>query len=283
MKIGIHLSTFTKSWEEDIFQYFSVASKIGYDGVEIPIIDANNFDSKKSKKLLKENNLLCTCGTGLNIEKDISSIDKNIRDNGMKHLKKCIDICNELESDCLGGVLYAPWGMKKSRAEAKDNINFSIESLREIASYAEVRGVTLALEVLNRYETFFINTVEEGLDILKKIDSNNVKIHFDTFHGHIEEKSLKDAILKGGKNIFHVHFCENNRSTPGTGQINWREVKKALKEINYDRWITLENFTMPNCQVGNDVSIWRKTGESNYKVAELGFKFIKQLMDKQEV
>ena len=281
MKYGIHLSTFTRSWEEDIFKYVKKVREIGYDSVEFPLMDSETFDVIKAKKMLKEYNLMSTCGTGMNPVRDISSTDSAIRGKGIAHLKKCIEICNELESDCLGGVLYAPWGKCINRTQAKENIKLSLEALSDMASYAEKSGVVLAIEVLNRYETYFVNTVHEAKNYLKQIKSPNVKIHFDTFHSHIEEKSMYDALMLGGEDIYHVHFCENDRGIPGTGQVNFEEVKRGLLDINYDRFIVIENFVMSDCSQGNDVYIWRNIEESGLKAAQEGLTFMKKLFEEE--
>lgn len=277
MKFGIHLSTFTKEWSEDVFKYIPIVKEYGYDGVEYPIISPKDFKVKKAKILLKENKLLCTCGTGLNVQNDISSSDPLIRKNGIDHLKQCIDICSELESDCLGGVLYAPWGQHKTRSEAKKDIQRSLETLYMVGEYAGKRGVVLAIEILNRYESYFLNTVEEGKKYLKQINSSYVKLHFDTFHSNIEEKDMYSAIINGGKDIYHIHICENDRGIPGTGQIKWQEVKNGLKKIGYDRWITLENFVMPDCSVGRDTFIWRNIEIDGCTAAREGIRFMKKM------
>jgi|LGVE01.1.fsa_nt_gb D-psicose/D-tagatose/L-ribulose 3-epimerase len=279
MKFGIHLSTYTKSWEEDVLNYIPISKEFGYDGVEFPLMDPDTFQVTKAKKLINEMDLECTCGTGMNLNRDISSLDPDIKNNGIKHLKQCIDLCNTLETDCLGGVLYAPWGQYKTRHEAAENIKTSLENLNLIGDYAKEKGVTLALEMINRYETYFINTVNDGKNYLKTINHPNVKLHFDTFHGNIEEKNMKNALIEGGDDIYHVHFCENDRGIPGTGNINWNDVKIGLEAINYNRWITLENFVMPNCEVGKDTFIWRKIEKDGLTVAKESIKFIKELFE----
>lgn len=279
MKYSIHLSTYTKSWSEDVLQYINISKKLGYDGVEFPLMDPEKFLVSKAKKLLVDNGLECTCGTGMNLNRDISSIDKTIRNNGINHLKKCIDICNELETDCLGGVLYAPWGQYKTRDEGKENIKISLENLSKLGDYAKEKGVVLALEMINRYETYFLNTIEDGKKYLKEINNSNVKLHFDTFHANIEEKDMKQALINGGKDIYHVHFCENDRGIPGNGQINWEEVKEGLCYIDYNRWITVENFVMPNCEVGKDTFIWREIETDGLTVAKESIEFIKKLFE----
>lgn len=279
MKYGIHLSTYTKKWSEDVFQYMSVSKNLGYDGVEFPLMDPKSFNTKKAKQLLKENELECTCGTGLNPDRDISSLNMDSRNKGIEHLKHCINICHDLESDCLGGVLYAPWGQCISRDSGKANINYSLENLHKLGEYAKEKGVVLALEMINRYESYFLNTVEDGNGYLKLINHPNVKLHFDTFHGNMEEKNMKQALINGGSHIYHVHVCENDRGIPGSGQINWNDVKEGLEHISYHRWITLESFVMPNCQVGNDTFIWRNIEENGMIVAKEGIKFMKELLE----
>lgn len=277
MKFGIHLSTFTREWSENVLQYIPRVKEYGYDGVELPLMSPDEFELAKIKKLLNQYKLQCTCGTGMNPQRDISSANMQIRLNGIEHLKKCIDICNELESDCLGGVLYAPWGQFKMRSEAKEDIKRSLEALNEIGEYAGKRGVVLAIEILNRYESYFVNTVSEGKEYLKRINNKNIKLHLDTFHSNIEENNMYDAIIEGGKDIYHIHFCENNRGIPGRGSINWNEVKRGICDINYDRWITLENFVMPECGVGKDVNIWRYIEKDGNTAACEGIKFMKNL------
>lgn len=282
MKYGIHLSTFTKDWSEDVFGFIPKVYNYGYDGVEFPLMSPMDFDTKKARKMLSTYKLSCTCGTSMNLERDISSEDKHIRLNGVNHLKNCIDICNELESDCLGGVLYAPWGKLKMRSESTEDIKRSLETLNEIGIYAKAKGVVIALEVLNRYESYFLNTVKEGKQYIKKIGNSNVKLHFDTFHSNIEEKNLYTAIKEGGQDIYHVHVCENDRGIPGTGNIDWCDVKKGLKDINYDRWITLESFVLPECNAGKDVFIWRKIEKDPDTVAYESIKFLKKLFREED-
>ena len=272
MKYAIHLSTFTKEWAEDLTPYIIRAKEIGYDGVEIPLMNPQEFDVDLIKAEINRQSIEVICGTGLSAETDISSNDEKIRNNGMNHLKSCIDICEKLGSKQLSGVLYAPWGELKSRDKAVDSYTNSIASLKQVADYAEQKNVTLCLEVLNRYETYYMNTVEEGMNIANKIDKKNVGIHFDTFHAHIEEKNMYDAILTGKDTINHVHFCENTRGIPLTGQVRWHEVVQGLTDIKYNGWISIENFVNNNCQVGNGTSIWRQVEISGDEAAVQGYK-----------
>lgn len=277
MKFGVHLSTLTKSWDEDYYPYFQDIKNYGYDGVEFPLMHPENFDIKLAKEMLGRYELACTCGTGLDKTRDISSLDPIVNRRGIAHLKRCIDICNALETDVLGGVLYSPWGQCKPRRAASENIKRSLENLARLGDYAKEKGVYLALEMINRYESYFMNTVDIGMKYLKAIDHAHVKLHLDTFHANIEERSVREAIMTGRDAIYHMHFCENNRGIPGTGSINWEQVRAGIDAAGYDRWITLEAFVMANCQVGDDVYIWQNIHDNGHVVAKEGMQFMKTL------
>ncbi len=279
MKIGIHLSSFCLEWAEDIFPHIETAAHIGYDGVEFPLMEPACFNTLKAKTLLKKHKLLATCGTGLNPHTDITSPDAHIRQKGKEHLKACLQICNDLSADTLGGVLYASWGIQKDRFHIKEGIKYSQDILEELAQHAEAYGVTMALEMLNRYESSIINTVADGLDFLKNSKQRNLGLHFDSFHAHREEKNIYQALKQAGPMLKHVHFCENDRGIPATGQVRWQEIKQALNEIDYNRWITLECFTQTHCGIAQDVSIWRNIESSPLYVAQEGYNFIRAFLE----
>lgn len=276
MKYGIHLSTYTQNWN-DIDQYIKISKDLGYDGVEIPLMDPTNFQVNKYQQYLKEYQLDCTCGTCMTHTRDISSENEALRIEGVQHLKRCIDICEQLGSQILGGVLHSPWGLTIPREENKKRMSYSMKSLKEINHYAKEKGVTLTLELVNRYETYWLNTVKEGVDFLKELQCSNIKLHFDTFHANIEEKNIYDSLILGKGFIEHIHFCDNDRGSLGQGHIRWDEVKQGIREIQYDNWITIENFVMPNCQCGNETFTWRNIQESGLEAAEQGILFMKNL------
>ncbi len=279
MKLGIHLSSYTADWKDCGFDYIPHAVKTGYQAVEFPLMYPEDYDKKRAKKLLKEYHISCTCGTGMNEREDPSSEQEEVRQQGMKRLMKCIEIAGELEADCLGGVLYAPWGLKKPRTEAAENYKWAMESLSKAADYAEKLGITLSLEILNRYESYFMNTIQEGLAFIRQIGKDNVKLHFDTFHAHIEEADIKRAVLLGGKDIFHVHLCDNNRCAPGTGSIDFQQIKSALDEISYERCLMVENFILPDTEAGNESCIWRSMGKTVYENAEAAYKYLSEILE----
>ena len=283
MKLGIHLSTFTPGWGDDVLPFIDTAAQIGYDAVEIPLMYPDAFDAAGARQRLREHHLACTCGTGLNPAEDISSLDADIRRKGMERLLRCTQLCEELGSDCLGGVLYAPWGLRTPRTQFAANRAWAVECLRSVADQAAHRGVTLSLEVLNRYESSFVNTIAEGRQLLAEIGCRNVRLHFDTFHAHIEEKNLAQAIRAGGADIFHVHLCDNNRGAPGSGAIDFDAVLDALREIGYTRYLMVENFVVPDCEAGSEVCVWRREFASPQEDAVQAYRYISGLMRRKGI
>ena len=121
----------------------------------------------------------------------------------------------------------------------------AVSGIREMAVYAAAKGIHLALEPLNRFETDMINIASQGLDFIDQVGMENVGLHLDTFHMHLEEKSSAAAIRKTSGKIFHFHACENDRGVPGAGQVRWQDVATALKQVHYDGPIVIEVIHFP--------------------------------------
>lgn len=279
MKFGIHLSTMVHAWSDDHFAPMERLKVMGYDGVEFPLMDPEHFNVSYAKQELKRLNLKATCGTGLNPHADITSNDPAIHKAGVDRLLRCLQIAHELESDLLGGVLYAPWGVTRPRMEIMEGKKRSQETLVQLAEKAKAYGVKMALEMINRYETSYLNHTEDAAEWMAAINDPMIGIHYDTFHANIEEANQREAIRSLGDHLFHVHFCENNRGIPGTGHVDFSSVAEGLKEIGYDRWLTLENFALADCQIGNDCAIWKSKTQDPYQAAEQGLQYAKRIWE----
>jgi D-psicose/D-tagatose/L-ribulose 3-epimerase len=135
----------------------------------------------------------------------------------------------------------------------------------------------LCLEPLNRFETYFLNTLEDAARLVHAIGQPNVRIHFDTFHANIEERQPATALRSVAKELGHVHISENDRGVPGTGHNDWRGVLLALKESSYNGWLTIESFAQPEPELASAASIWRDLAPSGDELAHQGLQFIKGL------
>lgn len=208
---------------------------------------------------VKEFDLGLSFATGLSRDTDVSSDDESIRRAGIESLKRDITFCADMGGTKIGGVIYAvhknlPPGAAFCREKLFER---GVNAIREAAKTAADYGVTLTLEIVNRFESVIMNTAEEGVRFVEEVDSPAVGLHLDTFHMNIEEDNLPEAIRTAGKYLKHVHFCENNRKLPGNGHIDWKSIKDALLDVGYHDTIVIESLPFPYAMISDRLNIWR--------------------------
>ena len=151
-----------------------------------------------------------------------------------------------------------------------------VESMRAVAEHAAEANVVLGLESLNRFEIYLLNTIADVARFAKEVSHPNCRIMYDTFHSNIEEKNVRQAILDGGEMICHVHISENDRSTPGAGNVRWKENFDALREIGYDGWMVVEAFGLALPELAAATKIWRRMYDTEEKLAWDSLEFMKE-------
>ncbi len=256
---------------DQIFPTLELIKEIGFDGVEVPIFDNNpenwfSFRNKLDKLGLScETDTLCVPG------RNLISLDPVERRRTIEFLKGCVDCSLVLGATRLMGPIHSALGVFSGQAATEQEWNFAVEGIREIADYAESLDITLGLEYLNRFELYVTSCTDELIQLVDDINHPNCKIMFDTFHANIEEKNIGDAIRKANDRISFIQLSENDRSTPGKGNVDWDGVFGAIKDINYDGWLSIEAFS-PKLPVA---SIWRKMFDSEEQLMRDGLSFIK--------
>ena len=280
-KYGVHVLTWASEMRNESLDYLSELKRIGYDGCEIPLIESelNLVDPKYIREKLQDLEMGCVTSTGINEKMSIVSEDKGIREKGINHLKKCIDITQEIGSNLLTGALYAPVGINPKAKRTAEQWKRSIDSLRVVADYADLKGISLALEPLNRYETYFINIADDAIKLIEEIGKRNVKLHLDVYHMNIEEKNIYKVIKNANNLVGHIHCAENDRGTPGTGHTDWDGLIKGLIEINYNGWLVVETFFSVIDSISAVTPIWRQLAPSPSIFITEGFKFLKNKVD----
>jgi D-psicose/D-tagatose/L-ribulose 3-epimerase len=195
-------------------------------------------------------------------------------------MKHCIDAAVKMGASTIAGPLYAAVGRtwQSTPAQRERDLARCAKNLKVVARYAEDKGILLALEPLNRFETSFVNLTEQAIQLADMVGSPNVKLMMDTFHANIEEKSLGAALELAGKRLIHVHANENDRGTPGTGHVAWGEVAAALKKVNYDGPLVIESFSTSVKEIARAAAVWRPLAPSADELAVEGLAFLKKLM-----
>jgi D-psicose/D-tagatose/L-ribulose 3-epimerase len=271
MDIGIHLSLWTQNWNDPFIDFIDTAAGLGFDSVELPLMDPDSLPAAEIKDRLERNSLGVYCGTGLGPATDISSPDAKIRAAGLKHLRKCLETAEALGSRSLGGVIHSAWG-KKGGVPAEER-RHSAAALRVLADMAADLGMRIALECINRYESSFLNTVEQGMELLSMIDRENAGLHLDTYHMNIEERSFEEAFKLASGSLFHLHLSENHRGYPGSGLLDWSRIIDLARAYNYNGPWVIESYVEPGTSQSNDVFIWRDiepdSGESLKKSLDM--------------
>ena len=223
MDIGISTFVWVSPFSTENFDVLHKAKDFGYDIIEVAVEDRSLIDFVKLKSICDAIGLKISVSGAFGLERDISSTNEEFRAKGLAYIKDCIDIANQLESPIFGGPFYSAVGKTRlvSKDQKQQERNWCLENLDAATRYAQEKGVVLALEPLNRFETDMINTVDQALDLIGEIDSKYLQILLDTFHSNIEEKNIPNTIRNIGDKLVHIQGNENDRGTPGSGHLDW--------------------------------------------------------------
>jgi D-psicose/D-tagatose/L-ribulose 3-epimerase len=254
---------------------FGLLRDLGYDGVEIPI-----FDSEVGKYELLGNRLaelgLAALGVSARFEDDSPiSADPEVRARGLAATKAAVDACAALGANMLCGPLAAPLGVLSGAPPTVEERKRSIEYLRAAAEYAATHDVTIAVEYLNRFELYLVNCAEDTASLVREVDHPNCRMMYDTFHAHIEESDPRAALRSCGDVLVHFHAAENQRGTPGSGQVAWDTTFATLGEIGYTGWVVIEAFGDSVPEFAAATKVWRRMFSSEEQLARDGAAFLR--------
>jgi D-psicose/D-tagatose/L-ribulose 3-epimerase len=277
MKTGMNLLLWTGHVTEEHYPIMKDIKAAGFDGVEIPVFDTTVDHYKKLRKELDNLGLKCTTVTIVNPDANPISPDANVRKAGLELIKKAIDCNQVLGSENMVGPFHSPLAVFSGVPPTDDEKMRAADVLRQAAEHAATAKVQLCIEYLNRFECYFLTTAKDAVELVKRVDHPSFKTMYDTFHAHIEEKSQAGPIRTVAAHVGHVHISENDRGTPGTGQVRWEEAFKTLKEIKYDGWLVIEAFGRALPDLAAATRVWRDLFPSAKEVYTEGLKHIKTM------
>jgi D-psicose/D-tagatose/L-ribulose 3-epimerase len=281
MKIGVNTWVWSSPFTTSDFHLIPKVKRMGFDVFEVALDDASLIDVKLLRKMAEDNGLAVTICGAFGPTRDISSDDPAIRQNGVNYIRDSIRFAEAAGSRLFSGPVYSAVGKTRMIAEEQKQREWAwcVDNLRALAATATDAGVTVGVEPLNRFESDMINLVEQAVQLVNDVGSPVYKIHIDTFHGNIEEKSIPDAIRKLGKGMLcHFHACENDRGIPGTGHQDWNGLRDALREVEYDGAAVIESFTPGAVEIAKAASIWRPLAPSQDELASQGARFLRALL-----
>jgi D-psicose/D-tagatose/L-ribulose 3-epimerase len=269
-KIGIQYGFWSDS-SGDFLPCVPKVAKLGFEVMEISadsLINLTVAQRDAIKNVTAAAGMELSFQTGLSKTQNIASPDAAVRKSGIEFLKQNIQITRDMGGKMLSGVLYGVW--QDVPDPAKDRgyyLENSVRSMREVIKFAEDTGIRLNMEILNRFEQYILNTVDQGLEYLRMVDSPNLKLQVDTFHMNIEEDDIGQAIVKAGDKLGYLHASENNRKLPGQGHIPWAKVAGALSQINYQGFIVVESFLKSGSELARLLKIWRNLDDRALEIA----------------
>ncbi len=283
MKIGMNLLLWTGHVTEEHVPILTAIKATGFDGVEVPIFDPSDVSHfAKLGGILDDIGLQRTAVALIPDEAHSPvSPDAAARAGGVAHLNRVIDCCAALGAQALVGPYYQPLGVFTGEGPTDTELAHCADVHRAVAQKAREAGLICALEPLNRFECYMLNTCEQSSAYLDRLGEPGFGILYDTFHANIEEKdpiaAFHTAWAKGHVN--HVHISENDRGTPGRGHAKIRETIAALKGVGYDGWMTIEAFGKALPELAAATRVWRDFFANPEEVYTEGHRYIRESWD----
>ena len=275
MKLGVNTLLWGMHFGPADFHRLPAIKEAGFDGIEFPLFDPKNFPASVIRRELERVGLEATAVSVVPGGLHLGSSDAGVRTRTREHITLCVRQTAEAGAKLLSGPLYSPVGYLTGVRRTADEWNWAVEGWQALAPAAEAEGVEIGIEPLNRFESYFLNTAADGAKFCEAVGHPSIGLLFDTFHANIEEKTIGDALRSAAPHLKHLHTCENDRGTPGTGHVAWTEFFTAIRSIGYNRWLTIESFAFQLGDLSAAVCIWRDLAPTPESIGFDGITFLR--------
>jgi D-psicose/D-tagatose/L-ribulose 3-epimerase len=281
IKYGVSTWLWTSPFTTETVELFPKIKSMGYDTVEIPVEYPEKIDGRKVKEALRDNGLEAVVCGAFGPSRDLTHDDPSVHQNCFNYITECLELCTEWNAKFLAGPMYSAVGKARMVPPDQRKIEWdrAVRNLYKVCELAHAKGLSIALEPLNRFESDLINTAEDVMRLVRDINHPAAKVLLDGFHMAIEEPDLEKAITTVGDKLIHVQVSENYRGTPGTGQTPWHSFKSGLEKINYSGVVSIESFTPEIKELAGAVCIWKNLASSQDGFASEGIAFLKKLLN----
>jgi D-psicose/D-tagatose/L-ribulose 3-epimerase len=276
MRIGANTLIWTAGFSREHIPLLAQIKEHGFDLVELARFDWTDYPATEIRRELERLDLgVSYCTAFGSKERSLVHEDAAGRRAGIDFMKQAIDNTAATGGTMLAGPFHSPVGFLPGRRRTGEEWKWEVEALHALGEYALKANVTLAVEPLNRFESYFLNTAADAARLCDEVNHPNVGILYDTFHAHIEEKDQGDAIRAAARHLKHFHSCENDRGTPGSGQVAWPKVFAALRDANYRGALVIESFGYAIKELAAAACIWRDLAASPDRIAWDGIGFLR--------
>jgi len=235
----MHLSTHNWMRAEPLEVTLRRIKRLGFESIEISG-EPKQYDTKTSRPLLKQHGIRCWGAVTLTLgERNLAAGNEAQRSKSVDYVKSVVTMVKELEGH---EITIVPATVGKIVPDSTPELEWKwvVQGLKEVYGYARQCGVRMAIEPLNRFETYFLNRADQALRLAEEVGPE-CGVCLDVFHMNIEEVDMNAAIRKVGKRLVDVHVAENNRLAPGMGNVDWKKLVATLREVGYDGALTMES------------------------------------------
>jgi D-psicose/D-tagatose/L-ribulose 3-epimerase len=280
MRIGAHAQIWVAPFTGDTLDLVGHIRDLGFDAIDINVGELPPpFPAAALRRRLAEVGLQVSLGAFLNAQRDITSEDPDVRRTGIEFLQGVARLCGEVGAKAFIGPMHSE--IRRQRVDLpsvrEERWKRCVDGLAAVAREAERVGIRVAVEILNRYESDFLTTTADGVRLCQAVGNPRLGLLLDTFHMNIEERRIGDAFRSAAGHIHHIHTCENDRGAPGSGHLDWIEVRDALRDIGYDGVCTIESYNPDLPALVQRTSFWRRVAPSQDELAREGLVFLRGL------
>ena len=271
-KFGAHSFLWIDQWTTEKGNYaINAAAEMGFDYVELPLLQPDEFEGEIHKKVLRDAGIEAVASLGLPEELHMPENPEGAKKFLYKALQKLQDAGGTYLCGCIAYTIGKFTGQPPTKAERQ----IVMDTLGEVAAKVKIMGMTLGLEVVNRNEGYLYNTLGDAREAILAIGADNLNLHADTYHMNIEEEGFYNPLVDTADVLAYIHMSESHRGLIGTGTVNWDEVFRGLRDENYRGPLTLESFTSINPDITAATKLWRAPKYTPEVFARKGLEFLR--------
>jgi D-psicose/D-tagatose/L-ribulose 3-epimerase len=280
IKYMVHAYAWTSSWSNDDLGLIDHVVELGLDGIEIPLMELDAVDPAAITDRAQAAGADVVTSVGLDTSTDPTSDDPAVRTAAVDYLRRCVEATAEMGASVFTGVTYSALGPVYDHAPTEEERSRAAAVLAEVAERAGELGVRLGIEPVNRYESFLVNTAEQGRELAAMVGHPAVGVHLDAYHMNIEEEEFFGPVAASIDELVHFHLSESHRGTPGTGTVDWEAIMRALVEGDYRGYVGLESFAEIAESMRGATCIWRQLVPDSDTLVRDGLSFLRGLEDR---
>ncbi len=278
MRLGINTMVWTGRFDSSRLALLDRIRAWGYESVELAIFDFDSVDTAALRRALASSGLAATVSSALPPGLSVAAADPAVRRKTREWLAHAADQVASIGASILAGPMYLPVGELPGRRRTEDEWQRAVDEYRAL----DRLPVPIALEPLNRFETYFLNTAADARRFCEQVGGRLVGVLLDTFHANIEEEDLAAAFRSLGPHLIHVHLSENHRGIPGCGHVPFAAVLAALAAMRYDGCAVVESFAASIPEIAAATAMWRDYAASPDEFAQRSIAYLRPLICSEE-